>query len=69
MKSGATECFEAVVDKVMAPVRAHQRCSARNCRRSLRPIARVRDAAVKISQNDCSRRAGGRQDRGCGDQR
>ena len=54
MKERATGAFEAVVDKVMAPVRAISGVSGQLSAQFGPWLAWVRDAAVKISQNDCS---------------
>ena len=54
MKERATGAFEAVVDKLMAPVRAISGVSGQLSAQFAPWLAWVRDAAVKISQNDCS---------------
>lgn len=54
MKERATAAFEAVVDKVMGPVRAISGISAQLSAQFGPWLAWLRDAAVKISQNDCS---------------
>ncbi|MEW9898704.1 DUF4157 domain-containing protein [Chitinivorax sp. PXF-14] len=54
LKDRASAAFEAVVDTVMAPVRTITGISKQLSAQFTPWLAWLRDAAVKISQNDCS---------------